>query len=404
VNRRQLVSSIVGATILISVALITGTAAEAKSLARVATYRSVLGSWVLVSVDGGEAEHPLPLYFREGRDEGTFYEVATSDLCNSVWWNNVRIDRNGSLEMGPTGPVQTKAGCRSGVQSDSTVKNAVGETVRLQRVDSDLLLIGSRRLQFRLVLPEWPSAATVESMQGEWSGGSINDMPVVPHVLQIGRRSPVESTRGPCAGVFIERVSLDERGLLTLQSEPASIPECGLSVDSRFLELLRSRPIVQQDHNSLILRTPLRFARFSQPIGPTAPSSLSIAERYPPRPAVPVSLRAAAGEWSVTTINGMKAPPGLWLRFPSLVGFDGCKSFRPRGTPRIDPDGSLRGVRLVVSPKPCSEEGFTWDPQLRKMLEGKVVAEFVGDTTDEIVLRSSSTPWTPGSWITLTRR
>jgi META domain len=384
-----------------------GSMVQAQSdRSRVATVNSVRGNWVLIAADGAPAE-PLTLSF------GVTDPIQTIDGCNSFRWTSVTISPTGELGL-PIGPIRTLAGCQNREPNPVVVK-ALSAPATLRRVDSDLLLDGVSKLRFRLVVPTFPSLATDQSLAGGWSGSSLNGEPLNRlHVLQFGIQGNVESSAGPCAGLYFERFAVDSRGLLQPASESTAVPGCAEDPSAKLIKLLASRPRMEIDRQSLlVVRSPSAVAIFSKriPPGPAAVPTPLVEQLVPPeRPAVPASDASAVGRWAVESINGIAAPAGLWLRLPAVQGFDGCNSFSattPKRSPKASArkptfmaDGSANIGPLVSTYKKCSEVGFTWDARLRNVFRELPIAEHVGDT---LVLRSSSTEFASGTWITLRR-
>jgi hypothetical protein len=378
---------------------------------RVATVNSIRGTWLLIAADGQPTEL-LSLTFGVGP-----YPISTTDGCNSFWWTSLSISTSGEVTL-PIGPVQTLAACRNREPNPIVIK-ALSQPTTLRRIDSDLLLDTPKgQLRFRLVVPTFPILATAESLVGGWSGSSLNGEPMGwLHVLQFGTQGSsfdgssfdqsFEPSAGPCAGMSFERFEVEPAGLLQSLSEPTSIPGCVEANNPQLVKLLASRPRVEIDRQSILLvRTPSALAIFSRRPPPQVPDP---EQSVPPgRPAIPATDASTTGTWNVESINGIAAPNGLWLSLPALRGSDGCNTFAAaapkrsgKRQPTFDNDGSMRVRRLETTKKRCSEAGFRWDPRLRTLFRERPIGEHVGDW---LVLRSPSTGWESGIWITLRRR
>ncbi len=371
---------------------------------RVAMRNSIRGEWVLISADSQPAQH-LDLQF------GPDNQIGTNAGCNWAFANATTLSPQGKLTV--TGNVfRTLKGCEKD-EYDTTVLKALASKPHLRRVDSDLVLEGDSRLLFRLAFPTPATSAFLTS--SPWLLQSLDDEPVSDlQFVRFGTRGTVRADT--CGGVFYQRFTVDEAAILQLSGEAIDIPECALPVNRRLTALLTSQPRVEMYNDSLIVRSPTSVAVFSdrspRPANwkdqPVEPPSERDPYPYPPRPAVPASDSSARGSWNVESINGIAAPPGMWVTFPQVDGFDGCNAFSvPRakrssaGSARratFNNDGSMNAAAPVSTDKACPENGFTWDPRMVSVFRGLPIAEHIGDT---LVVRSTRSE---EIWVTLKRR
>jgi heat shock protein HslJ len=403
VRVRSWLGVLAAAIVLFVLGFSTGPAVAAAK--RVVTLNAIRGRWNLIQVDGLPAttfEQTLGVTFQPGVGSRP---VSTSDGCNGFWWPSMQLEKSGSLQTDGLA-VGTKRACPHRPRS-RVIIDTLSSSAAVRLVDSDLFLDGAHKLQFRLTVPAWPSLPTIESLTGKWSGSSFNGLPLgALHNLQFGVRSEVEAAQQPCAGMFIERFSFDARGLLTLESQPETIPECVEPVDDKLRSLIVSHPLVELSGARLQLRSPMNLAEFSTTLRNGLPPPSGV---QPARPAIPATSKSATGDWTVESINGMSAAPGMSLHFPDasrtgFSGFDGCNTFSKSATttkkaqPVIAADGSVHAWPLLATYKACSEDGFQWDQRVRNIFESMPIAEHVDS---RVVLRTPSTDWSPGIWITL---
>lgn len=352
-----------------------------------------------MTVDGKAVELAIGLLIEGGP---TKLSIATSDGCNSVVWSEALWSDDGTLS-GIGSPIRSKKAC-PGRPTDDRIARTLSSQVNASRVHSDLLLDGTHKLRFRLATPRWFEPATSATLEGTWTGSSLNGQPLpVIHALHFGSAASVQTGNVECAGLQVERYSIDSQALMTAKVSPVQIPACSAVVDQRITDLVLGGSVVEIRGRVLRVRSSELTAEFSRAVpAPQTTSSLPLpltTASFPDRPAAPATEASVAGNWKVMSINGMPVPSKLRMSFLPIRGNDGCNNFWSYKS-SIEADGTVAAGRLVVQKKYCPALGYAWDSRVRSVFRELPIAEHVGD---ELIIRSPATAGTDGVWLALTR-